>query len=519
MLQFKKTLMPKTSVLWLAFAQIKREFRARNNNRGLAPNIGRFIFFLMLGGIFYGLGQGLYETIIIHKMPWRDLYYIAGQKLFISFCGLFFMSLMTAFMYFIDRSDLDLLLSSPIPPQKIIMSRLIAGSWRTILIFSIFSTAFIGYSALLISPLMFSYLPLAIGLAFLEAGLSFVIARFMLIKFGLINGRRMVQILGFGGLFGGVLAFQFLKEPQKLSLNINDLSPKPLHHHFGELFFSFLGKGLLGNWLIAFSIMIFGLLLFVALINIVGRNFGKDVAIITGQEDSQNNNIPNNILFNNNILAMYFNKEVKGIIRDPTSLVQIVAPMAGLIPMLFLIFSKNSIDKSLIGIICGPILVFLSASLSGSLAWLAVSVEEANELLLSSPANQRQIYMAKFFAAFVPALVEIILLTALIILHDLKGGILAFIFALFASLAIISVEFARPKPAKRPKMMQRPDRSIFAIIFGMIMVLIWSIALSVANYSVIFSLPIIAVALTMNIWAVYAAPKGASNGLKILFAK
>lgn len=516
---FKKPIFARSSVLWLALEQIKREFRTRKNNSGAKAIIGRIALLALLGFACYASGQVFVMTLQSKHFDFDTIKLIAGQKLALGFISLFFMSLMTSFMYLTDRSDSDLLLSAPIEPKKIIMSRLLAATWRTTLLFSMFSTLFLGLAALTVSPKYFSYIPTAIGLAFLEGGLTFIAARFALNKFGLKNGRRIVQTLGFIGVFGGIILMQPKSRKIETSADAIFNQSKSLFPPEVNEFLTWWGGALLGDWVAAFATLLLGAIVFIILGNWGGKYFAQDLANLSGQNDGTSNKTKANKKFNKNIYSLFLKKEFRSIVRDPTMLVQLVAPLAGLVPALMAIVnSGDELDEN-IGYIAGPMLVFLSGTITSSLAWLVVSVEEANDLLRTSPTSQMKIFISKCTAAFIPGFIELLLFCALIGYFNLGAGIITFILGTLANISLVAIEYARPKPAKRPKMMQKPDRSISAIIFGLVVTLVWAIAVGVANYSLWWAIIPVVLAGILTAWAVFDVKNPDEDAPKPVWAK
>jgi ABC-2 type transport system permease protein len=93
-------------------------------------------------------------------------------------------------------------------------------------------------------------------------------------------------------------------------------------------------------------------------------------------------------------------KEWRLIVRDPQLLSQVMLQILFLLPLFFLIFKRADVQVQAIG--AG--LALLCSSLTGALAWIALSAEDAPDLLLVSPASQRTVRRAKLAAAMMPVL-------------------------------------------------------------------------------------------------------------------
>lgn len=509
---FKKPKIETGSVLWLALNQFRRSFRLRGAKFGAKQIIGNFFLISFIILVFWGVGQGLFQTLSKPDLNINVVYYAAGKQTLIAFIALSLMSMMTSFMYLTDRGDLDLLLSAPIDAKNIIIARLLVGSWRTIIMFWFFGSMFIGVSAVLISPKYFTYIPISMGLALLEAGITFVAARIFLLKFGLKKGRTLVQIIGFAGIFGGV----FLKQ-----MEISKTQKSEIQNQYFQEFFEFIGRALLGDWWGALLILAIGTISFYLITILVGKNFGNDAAWLAGQSElgiiKNRKNL--NIKFKPTFKQIFFSKEMKSILRDPTAIVQFVAPLAGLLPLIITIMSMEEKESELIGYVTSPLIVFLSASMSASLAWMIISVEEADELLRSSPRKINNIYLYKALCALIPGGIEFIIFSILIAYFNPIAALNAFVFSLLANISVIALELANPKPSKRPKMMQKPDRSFITIMIGILIILLWSIAAAVAFYSLLWSLIPIILVLIILAWSVLFKENEQTNHVKNIWAR
>lgn len=519
---FKAPRLKPGSTLWLAANEFKRSIRSRNTNSGPKAIIGRIILLCVMGFACFGSGQALYEILRHGNFDETAFQYVAGKKLILGFIALFFMSMMTSFMFMTDRGDLDLLLSSPTSPKNIISGRLLVGSWRTIMLFWFFGTLFIGVSAFMISPKYFSYIPLAIGLSLFEAGLTFILARWFLMKFGLRLGRIIVQILGFAGVFGGVFLGQVnstrhIRDNSVMNFSIPEGEfPKPVQD-----FLIWLGGSVLGDWSVSFCVMAFGIIVYLIIASWVGKKFGNDVSWLSGQSEIKEKKPKKDakIKFEANFFKLMFKKEMAGIFRDSTAIVQVVAPMAGILPAIAITLGSKDGNSDLVGYVFAPMIVFLSASMSASLAWMIVSVEEAGELINSSPIKAAKIYTYKAIIALIPGMIEVSIFAFAMSFINLKVALISLFFGFLSNANAIAIEFANPKPTKRPKMMQKPDRSLSSIFIGIFAILMWAIASSVAFYSLLWAIIPAFVGSSIFIWSVMFNKTDNINHAKVIWGE
>jgi ABC-2 type transport system permease protein len=519
-ISFKSPRLESGSALWLAFNQLKREFRMRQNNSGAKAIIGRMFFAGIILFAIFGAGISLKTLYNGDFNLGYGFYLAAGHKLMGLFAGLLFMSLMSAFMYFSDRGDLDLLLSSPLNPKDIATGRILVSTFRTFLMFLMFGAMFIGYTAISSNPELFTFIPVAIGLALFEGGVGFFLARFLLLKFGLVKGRRISQILGFGGIAGGIFYMQTSRLGH-MSQEASEIFAYHGNYDLKDNILVWFGHALLGNWFNAFAIMLFGLGVFWFIMNLIGGAFADDAARISGQSElSQSSKRKSDkIKFSTNGWFVLLRKELLSIMRDPITIVQMIIPLVAFVPIFGMVFGKSDIEDGVLQYVFAPLTVFVTASMTSTLAWMVASVEEARDLLKSSPVKMAKIYLFKGITAFLPAFIEICILSIMLVKLGIIDYLIIIFFTLLANFSVILIEFANIKPTKRPKMMQKPDRAITSIIFVMILLLLWASAAGVAVYNFWFGILVALVAVIVNWFGTYGDKEGQENQIKSVWQK
>ncbi|KAF0185027.1 MAG: hypothetical protein FD163_1724 [Hyphomonadaceae bacterium] len=497
----KSKLFKPGSAIWLASYQIRRGLRNAKIGLNFWGIVGRIIALALFATICYVSGGALVALLqesgdagVARSVAFRPLLTVAISGIFIN--------LIAAYSTLTERNDLDLLLSAPIPPSRIVAARLLTSVWRAFIIYIMFASIFILRAAIEISPIYFSYLPTALGIALSEAAITFWCARLLLTRFGLRKGRNLSQIIGFGGMVAGVTFYQI-----GVASNISDavINSAPAFNPI----LAWWGGALVGDWLPALTIFTIGCTIYVVTYLVAGRDFARDVSIIRGQSENtpRANAKEKPFVFSGNLFKIIIFKEWRGIFRDARTFAQIAAPLVGLIPVAFAIVKSWDKAPEIAGYLGAPMVIFMSAQMVMSLAWMVASVEEAPDLLQSSPIKQFTIQSAKLFAAVMPGIIEVVIFAGLVglrapsaILPIILGGSLACISA-------AAVEFYRPRPAKRPKMAERPDRSIVAILFGIALSLCWAVFGIIFQWKPIVSIVPFLMASALVAWAIFTAPK------------
>lgn len=498
---FKSIIFKPGSAPWLASYQVRRGLRKAKIGLNFWGIAGRMVALAVFAVICFSSGGALVEalqngsdTLYARSAALRPLLTVVVSGIFIN--------LIAAYSTLTERNDLDLLLSAPIPPSRIVAARLLTSVWRAFFIYIMFASIFVLRAAIEISPIYFSYLPTAFGIALSEAAITFWCARLLLTKFGLRKGRNLSQIIGFGGMVAGVTFYQIGIAADMYGSASSGTAP--IHPAL-----AWWGGALVGDWLPALAIFAIGCTIYTVTFLVAGRDFARDVAVISGQSETkpESNTSQKPFVFSANLFKIIIFKEWRGIFRDARTFAQIAAPLVGLIPVAFAIVKSWDKDPAIAGYLGAPLVIFMAAQMVMSLAWMVASVEEAPDLLQSSPIRQFTIQSAKLFAAVMAGIVEVLLFALLVGLRAPQAILPIILGGTLACLSAAAVEFYRPRPAKRPKMAERPDRSIVAILFGIALSLCWAVFGLLLLLMPLAAIAPFLVACGLVAWAVFTAPK------------
>jgi ABC-2 type transport system permease protein len=128
-------------------------------------------------------------------------------------------------------------------------------------------------------------------------------------------------------------------------------------------------------------------------------------------------------------------KEWTLLVRDPWLVSQTLMQILYLLPPAFLLWRSFEGSEALLVLV--PVLVMAAGQLAGGLAWLAISGEDAPDLVASAPVPARQVVRAKIEAViggvglvFLPFVVALALLSPF---HAAVAGIGIFIAAASAT--------------------------------------------------------------------------------------
>lgn len=401
-------------------------------------------------------------------------------------------SVMGAFAVWSDRGDLDLLLAAPMPPQRIAAARLLSNAMRAFLLYATFAVLFLGLSFVLVDWKLVSVFPLLVGIALIEGTFGFLVARWLLLRLGLRRGRMVSQALGMLGILGGVFGYhigaQLSRAEERAAeaaaataaasaagnppsmqdvLGASGLASAGLPAPLAEIV-QFLGRGVLGGFGEALTLLAVGAVVLAGAMVFVGRRFADDAATLSGQQDAPRLKTSGKVQFARGAFRTGVRKEWRTMLRDPNLLTQTIIPVVALVPAGFAIFQPDeSGDSAWIGAITmGGLGVFIITQITGSLAWVCMSVEEARDLVAAAPVDPGHQLVIKLVAVAGPTLAVLVLLSAGVATLAPVPALWCLVFGLISCLSITAIEYWRRRPAKRPKLTEKPDRSAVSILLG-----------------------------------------------------
>ena len=166
-------------------------------------------------------------------------------------------------------------------------------------------------------------------------------------------------------------------------------------------------------------------------------------------------------------------KEWRLLQRDPWLLSQILMQIFYLLPPALMMWINFS-NRAGIYIVVIPVLVMAAGQLSGGLAWLAISGEDAPELVATAPVKARSVLIAKIEAVlFVVALIMLPLFL-LMSLASLQMAAIATLCSVMAASSAITVQMWFRSVAKRSMFRRRQVASRASTLCEALLSISWA---------------------------------------------
>lgn len=366
---------------------------------------------------------------------------------------------------FFERGDMDLLASSPLPSRTIFASRVLGIAAALALFFGIVAVP-LGSTGLLVGlPRLLGVYPLVIALALTAASLGILVTLGLVRLLGARRARVVAQLLA---ALAGAILFIVSQLPNVLNLDGSDMQAQAtrLMALFEEG--SLLGPGSL-VWLPARALFFDPVAVVVVLAVALTLTWLTTVtlhgAFMRGGREtltapSRRRDAPTSLAFRDvGLTRLVLLKEWRLVLRDPYLISRVLLQVLYLLP-LFLVLPNRSERLASIDMAPGVagVLVLMGAALVGELTRIAVSGEEAADLLAASPVPAARLERLKLVAVLLP--VWAIALIPLVGL-GLQRPLLALLAGVGLAAATLSTGLIRlwnPAPATRADLFKRTTR-------------------------------------------------------------
>lgn len=456
---------------WLLWHEL-RLFNRRSDKPKLALALLGFVL-VVFHGVGVLLALGLRTAADKGLLDWAPV--LGGSGLLV--LGVMVATaLATAVDAFYTRGDLDLLLSSPLPPQRLMLVRALGIAVTVVLGMSVFLLPMVNSLAVMVSArwlLAYVTVP-ALALLATAIGLALALALFRLIgpSRTKLAGQILAGLLGFLVVLAGQipnLMQQAKALPDWLTAPLDRLAgAKPL--------LAALGQVLTGQSAPVLLVPLLALALFVLIAWGLAPAFVRTLAGAAAVPATPRRRSAQGSrrLRPRGPRASLRIKEWRLMRRDPSMLAQQLLQNLGmLVPLSIILFTKPipGTDGTLSLAWTG--LVLLVPLLAGSLLWLTLSAEDAPELVGTLPVSATTVRWAKIEAALIPAFAPLLLVPLFVLPHSPRVALILLAYAGLAGLSASLLSLWYAKPGKRKDFAQRRKGSLTLGLGEMFLSLAW----------------------------------------------
>ncbi len=472
------------STLWLIVHDIRLAWRGSsgqvNNAKASAPKtdgIFRYFGFILYAG--YALLTGWVASLVapalervephIATMPGAAAFWLAVGTLGVLTLMLS-MTISLTITAFYDRRDLDLLLSSPLSPRRILSARCLAIAVNSGLLFiGIVLPAAITF-AVLAHPRWLSIIFVLMSLSLLAATIGLWTAMALFQWLGARKAKIVAQV--FGAILGAV--FFMAGQTQNLlpreersafwaSLNAYGDLPMFAPGAWGRI----PAQALLGDIGAGLLLFALGAAVFAASVSSLGRRFAANAAASQGTERHKQARDNQTGRFGAGPVISTMIKEARILWHDPALMSQLLMRLLYMLPLIFILWRQaGRADETVLITASATGVVFIGGQISGLIARVTLNSEDAVDLLNMAPSRARDVRMGKFWAAVAPTSVLIGLTCVGMAFLNPWVALWTGLFALASAFAAAAIIMWKGKPFKRASFRQGGGSSVVASLLA-----------------------------------------------------
>ena len=362
-----------------------------------------------------------------------------------------------------DRGDLDLLLSSPLPPRAIFMIRGLGIAVGSCLAPALLLLPFAHVGVVAGCPGMIAIYVVIGSLALASAAAGMALTMSLVRAFGARRAKTIAQVAA--ALIGA--AFFLLSQVQTMLPKSQREALAAWAGHETQVggWFSpdsvlwWPVKAMLGEVVPLLLVVAVGVGSFWLVVNLAYRRFvsGTQESLTGGKTRAVY--APGPVRFGSGVVRLLLVKEWKQLVRDPQIITQTLLQILYLIPLLFIGFGGRRDVMLLV-----PGFVVITSMLAGNLAWLTIAAEDAPELVGTSPISIARIRLIKAAAAILPVLALLIPLALWWLVRDPAVALVLLLCCLGGMVSAAICHIWNPRKGNRRDMKHRYRESKFATL-------------------------------------------------------
>jgi ABC-2 type transport system permease protein len=494
---------PAGSTLWLLRHELRMTWRALTGKRG-APGRFRTIWLTAILPVILLLAAGLPLGFALRhvQVPILPISVAIAALVVVSlFTLMLSQTLSAAVDTLYERADLDLLFSSPMQPRRVLTVRFLAVAFNVFALFGMITAPILLPSVVMGHPGWLALEPVLFAVALASTGAGLLIAASLFRLIGPRRTRTVGQVLAAitGATFFMIgQGYNILGKHKSASAwaAMMQIADDPRFH--APPGFDWPLRAMLGEPLPLLGVIAVGAGVFLIANQLLGARFAADAAAAAGVGTGpRKTRAAGRSRFAADAFRATLTKELRLIARDPALISQVLLRVLYIFPLGFVLLRQAGEGQSLALPGSAGALALIAGQITGSLAWITVSAEDAPDLLSCAPTPVRTLRRAKVLAAILPVAVLLApFLIPLIVMAPLAG--VAAIVGCAASMgmsALLNVWWQ--KPGKRAEFRRRRSASwmvtLVEILLGILIAA--ATALVAAGYALWALIPAAAAAL------------------------
>lgn len=378
---------------------------------------------------------------------------------------------------FYTRSDLELILSAPAPVHKIFALRISAIAFSTTLLTLGICAPAINVMALFSGAQWLWAYPVIVCFGFLATSFGVFLTMVLFKILGPRNTRVISQIVAafVGASFvigiqlvaiasiGSISRISFLKSEYVMSIvpNIDHWIWVP-------------AKASTGDITAITTFIILTAVIFGSILGLYARQFGEKVLKASSGDFSREGNSKRKVKFiSKSTSSVLRQKEWKVLLRDKWLFSQTLMQLFYLVPPAYMLWQGFGDEQSPAYVVIA-VVVMAAGQLAGGLAWLAISGEDAPELVATAPISNMLVTRAKVEAVLIAVGVVVSPIVLLIAFLSVQTALIAIAMIGISSISATLIQLWFKKQASRSHFRKRQTSSKIATIAEAFSSILWA---------------------------------------------
>lgn len=487
---------------WLAMTTGGRKVR------GVVLFVTLAMFYLGLHWLAYALlAPWIAKGIVVDK---STLVLVTGSG-FLFWTVMLSQALESVTRAYYSRSDLDLILSSPASSARVFAVRTGATAFGTVLLACLLASPIINVLVIYGGPKWLAAYGVLAGFGAISAAISVLVTVGLFRSIGPARTRLIAQIIagivGAGFVigiqavailsFGNMNRFSVLQSPEFVAG-----TPEPSNLVWLP------AKAAMGDLGAMLLVLLLGLGVLALIIRMTSGGFAQHAIAAAGVSATRVQQTASTRPFRKASQRHALRvKEWRLLLRDPWLLSQTLMQILYLFPpALFLWVSYGQSAGTYVVVI--PVIVMAAGQLAGGLSWLAISGEDAHDLVVTAPIHPRAVLIAKIEAVLCSIAVVFAPILLLVCIASMELAWITAIFVAISAGSATAIQLWFRVPMRRAMFRRRQVASRTATISEALSSIMWAgAAVLAAGNQLLAILPAgLAVIVLFAAWGL--SPKG-----------
>jgi len=447
--------------LRLAWRDAVAMLQGGRRRRGVWAAVGVTVFVAILHLIAYAVLAPIEAQLRHPDKPF--LVALTGSAL-LAWLLLLSQAMETVTRSFYARADLDLILASPTPAARLFAIRIAANALTSAAMAAVLIGPAVDVAAVLAGPRLLSAYGVVAAMGVSAAAAAVALTALMFRVVGPKRTRLVAQIAAAIVGAGFVVGIQIAAVASAGSLSRSAVLTSPALVAAAPGLMSpvwWPARAALGNLGALVALLAGSFVLLVASIAATAPAFANDALTVAGLSDARTGRSKARAFRRRSLTQSLRVKEWLLLWRDPWLVSQSLMQILYLLPPAVLLWRDFGTGGERL-VVLAPILVMAAGQLAGGLAWLAISGEDAPDLVATAPITTRGLLRAKVEAVLVAVALPVLPLAAALALAAPRVAAVTLAGSAVAAAGACAVQFFFRAQASRASFRRRHTSSRLA---------------------------------------------------------